>query len=171
MKFRKSKPKIAVTTFLSHYFDESQLWTQTPDEIELLIQLVGLLRPKKPKSETVVSIQEVVDFLRANDFIRLQFAYYIKKLLHHKEFNKFLSDAGILQDVDFIFEVRKRIFSKLLPFQPKKESLEYVLNQVFYLDTDAIWVNKIPMHQIEELYDLLLFKSLYDTAEEDSVLS
>lgn len=59
----------------------------------------------------------------------------------------------------------------MLPYQPSKDSLEYILNQVFYLATDTIWVNKIPVSQIEELYDLLLFNSIYDTVEEDSVLS
>lgn len=171
MKNRKSKPKISIASFLTHYFDESQLWTQANDEIELLVQLVSIIRPKKPKTVTVVDIQELVVFLQENDFIRLQLSYYLKKLLHNKKFNKFLSDAGILRDVDFIFEVRKRIFSKFLPYQPSKTSLEYVLNQVFYMNTDTIWVNKIPISQIEELHDLLLFKPIYDTIEEDSVLS
>lgn len=171
MKNRKSKPKISITSFLTHYFDESQLWTQANDEIELLVQLVSIIRPKKPKTVKTVDIQELLDFLHKNDFIRLQFSYYLKKLLHNKKFNKFLSDAGILRDVDFIFEVRKRIFSKLLPYQPNKNSLEYVLNQVFYMNTDTIWVNKISISQIEELHDLLLFKPIYDTIEEDSVLS
>lgn len=171
MKIRKSKPKISIASFMKHYFDESQLWTKANDEIELLVQLVSIIRPKKPKAVLVVDIQELLEFLQQNDFIRLQFSYYVKKLLHNKKFNKFLSDAGILRDVDFIFEVRKRIFSKLLPYQPSKDSLEYILNQVFYLATDTIWVNKIPVSQIEELYDLLLFNSIYDTVEEDSVLS
>lgn len=171
MKIIKSKPKISIASFMKHYFDESQLWTKANDEIELLVQLVSIIRPKKPKTVLVVDIQELLEFLQQNDFIRLQFSYYVKKLLHNKKFNKFLSDAGILRDVDFIFEVRKRIFSKLLPYQPSKDSLEYILNQVFYLATDTIWVNKIPVSQIEELYDLLLFNSIYDTVEEDSVLS
>lgn len=171
MKIRKSKPKISIASFLKHYFDESQLWTLANDEIELLVQLVSIVRPKKPKTVQVVDIQELLEFLQKNDFIRLQFSYYVKELLHNKKFNKFLSDAGILRDVDFIFEVRKRIFSKLLPYQPNKDSLEYILNQVFYLPTDTIWVNKIPISQIEELYDLLLFKPIYDTVEEESVLS
>lgn len=171
MKFKKSKPQITITSFLSHYFDEAQLWTQTQDEIELLVQLVSIIRPKNAKLTARIDIYELLDFIRKHDFIRLQFSYYIKHLLHHKEFNKFLSDAGILQDVDFIFEVRKRLFAKFLPFQPNKESLEYVLNQVFYLNTDSIWVNKIPIDQIEELYDLLLFGTIYDSVEEDSPLS
>ncbi len=171
MKFKKTKPKLSATSFLSHYFDESQLWIQANDEIELLVQFVEIIRPIKPKTTIVLDISEILDFLKKNDFIRLQLSYYLKKLLLNKKFNKFLSDAGILQDVDFIFEVRKRLFSKLLPFQPKKDSLEYVLNQVFYKDTDAIWVNKIPFSQLEELHDLLLFSSIYETAKEDSVLS
>jgi len=171
MKIRKSKPKMSLASFMKHYFDESQLWTLANDEIELLVQLVSIIRPKKPKTVKVVDIQELLDFLLEHDSVRMQFSQYVKKLLYNKKFNKFLSDAGILRDVDFIFEVRKRIFSKLLPYQPKKDSLEYVLNQVFYLATDTIWVNKIPVSQIEELYDLLLFNSIYDTVEEDSVLS
>lgn len=171
MKFKKTKPKLTATSFLSHYFDESQLWTQANDEIELLVQFVEIIRPLKPKTTTILDISEILDFLKKNDFIRLQLSYYLKKLLLNKKFNKFLSDAGILQDVDFIFEVRKRLFSKLLPFQPKKDSLEYVLNQVFYKDTDAIWVNKIPFSQLEELHDLLLFNSIYETVKEDSILS
>ncbi|TPD73678.1 site-specific recombinase [Flavobacterium microcysteis] len=171
MKIRKSKPKISIASFLKHYFDENQLWKLANDEIELLVQLVSIIRPKKPKAVQVVDIQKLLEFLQKNDFIRLQFSYYVKELLHNKKFNKFLSDAGILRDVDFIFEVRKRIFSKLLPYQPNKDSLEYILNQVFYLPTDTIWVNKIPILQIEELHDLLLFKPIYDTVEEKSVLS
>ncbi len=171
MKIRKSKPKISIASFLKHYFDESQLWTLANDEIELLVQLVSIVRPKNPKAIQVVDIQELLEFLQKNDFIRLQFSYYVKELLRNKKFNKFLSDAGILRDVDFIFEVRKRIFSKLLPYQPSKDSLEYILNQVFYMPTDTIWVNKIPISQIEALYDLLLFKPIYDTVEEKSVLS
>lgn len=171
MKFKKTKPKLSATSFLAHYFDESQLWTQANDEIELLVKFVEIIRPLKPKNTHIVDIYEIIEFLKNNDFIRLQLSYYLKKLLLNKRFNKFLSDAGILQDVDFLFEVRKRIFSKLLPFQPKKDSLEYVLNQVFYKDTDAIWVNKIPFSQLEELHDLLLFNSIYDVAKENSVLS
>ncbi|HEU4496930.1 MAG TPA: recombinase [Flavobacterium sp.] len=171
MRFRKAKPQISITSFLGHYFDEGQLWTQTQDEVELLVRLVRILRPKNPKKETIIDIQELLDFLEENDFARMQLAYYLKRLLQGKQFNKFLSDAGILQDADFIFEVRKRLFSKILPYQPKKDSLEYVLNQVFYVKTDFIWVNKIPMVQIEKLHDLLLFKTLHDSAEEGSVLS
>ncbi|MET0760059.1 MAG: recombinase, partial [Flavobacterium sp.] len=71
----------------------------------------------------------------------------------------------------FIFEVKKRISAKILPYQSQKDTLEYVLNQVFYLDNDTVWINKIPLHQLEELYGILKFKSIYETTEPNSSLS
>ncbi len=171
MKFRKKKPQLSIDSFLVHYFDESQLWTQTEDELELLVKLVEIIRPANVKTVRMVHLHFLNDFLRDNDFVRLQLSYYIKKLLQGKRFNKFLADAGILRDVDFIFEVRKRLFSKFLPHQPEKESLEYVLNQVFYKSTDAVWVNKIPIIQLEEFFDLMNFEDLYESVAEQSPLS
>ncbi|HEX9152261.1 MAG TPA: recombinase [Flavobacterium sp.] len=119
----------------------------------------------------IVDLQEIISFLKKNYSIRKEFAIYIKEVLKDKKFNKILSDAAILQDVDFIFEVKKRVFSKFLPYQPQKDTLEYILNQVFYQDDDTIWINKIPSYQLEELYGLLKFKSIYESVEPNSVLS
>jgi hypothetical protein len=44
-----------------------------------------------------------------------------------------------------------------LPSQEQKETLQYVLNQVFYLDTDPIWINKIAYVEIEELFSISSF--------------
>ena len=130
-----------------------------------------MIRPLKIKKLEVVDLQEIISFLKENHSCRKQFSIYIKEILKDKKFNKILSDAAILQDVDFIFEVKKRIFAKILPYQPQKDTLEYILNQVFYLANDAIWINKIPSHQLEELYVLLEFKSIYETIEPNSILS
>lgn len=88
-----------------------------------------------------------------------------------RKFNKIISDTAILQDVDFIFEVKKRIFAKLLPYQPQKDTLEYILNQVFYLAYDGVWLEKIQLDQLGELYDLLEFESIYDNTYTNSILS
>ena len=34
-----------------------------------------------------------------------------------------------------------------------------------------IWINRIPLSQLGELYDLLKFKSIYESMEANSVLS
>ncbi|MCB0443905.1 MAG: recombinase, partial [Flavobacterium sp.] len=96
---------------------------------------------------------------------------YIKTLFSGKKINKIIADAAILEDTDFLFEVKKRIFAKVLPYQHQTDSLEYILNQVFYSDTDSLWLQKIPQGQIETLYDLLELTSIYESIGEDSILS
>lgn len=169
--FFKAKPKPTPAGLLTKFFDESQSWREKEDDLEPLVELIRLIRPLKTKNLEIVNLQDIISFLKENYSYRKQFSIYIKEILKDKKFNKILSDAAILQDVDFVFEVKKRIFSKFLPYQPQKDTLEYILNQVFYLDDDTIWINKIPINQLEELYGLLKFRSIYESTEPNSVLS
>ena len=169
--FFKAKPKPTIAGLLTEFFGEAQSWRETNDSLEPLIELIRLIRPLKIKNVQRVDLQEIILFLKENYLCRQQFFIYLKEILKDKKFNKILADAAILQDVDFIFEVKKRIFAKFLPYQPQKDTLEYILNQVFYLANDGIWINKIPLSQLGELYNLLRFKSIYESIEPNSVLS
>lgn len=167
----KSKLKISVLEFISNTFGEAQFWKTKTDELEVLVNLIHLVRPLHPEKLDKVDLKEVIVFLKENPICTTQLSLYLKEILTNKIFNKILSDAAILQDVDFIFEVKKRIYAKFLPDQPQKNTLEYVLNQVFYLASDVIWVEKIPLEQLEELYVILEFQSIYETTESHSVLA
>ncbi|RDI56928.1 recombinase [Flavobacterium glaciei] len=169
--FLNANPKPTIAGLLTEFFGEAQSWREIDDRLEPLVELIRLIRPLKIKNVQKVDLQEIILFLKENYSCRKQFFIYLKEILKDKKFNKILSDAAILQDVDFIFEVKKRIFAKFLPYQPQKDTLEYILNQVFYLANDGIWINKIPLNQLVELYDLLRFKSIYNSTEPNSVLS
>ncbi|MBC7749350.1 MAG: recombinase [Methylotenera sp.] len=169
--FFKAKPKATIAGLLTEFFGEAQSWRETNDSLEPLIELIRLIRPLKVKKGQKVDLQEIISFLKENYACRKQFSIYLKEILKDRKFNKILSDAAILQDVDFIFEVKKRIFAKFLPYQPQIDTLEYVLNQVFYLANDGIWINQIPLKQLGEVYDILKFRSIYDSAAPDSILS
>lgn len=169
--FSKSKTKLTPVTFIAQFCDENQSWQNEEDDLEFLVELIRLIRPLHIKKIETVDLEEIIAFLKNNDSCRQQLSIYIKEILKDKKFNKILSDAAILQDVDFIFEVKKRVFAKFLPYQPQKDTLEYVLNQVFYMDKDTLWINKIPTRQLKELYVLLEFKSIYETVEPNSSLS
>lgn len=165
----KHKPTIA--ELLTEFFGKDQSWQKREDKLEPLVELIRFIRPLKIKSLVKVDLQELISFLQENDSSRKQFSIYLKEILKDRKFNKILTDAGILQDVDFIFEVKKRILAKFLPYQPQKDTLEYILNQVFYPANDAVWIDKIPVHQLEELYHLLEFDSIYESINPNSVLS
>lgn len=169
--FFKVKSKITPIELIASSFDESQSWLKKEDDLEVLVRLIQLIRPSKIKKIQTINLREIISFLKENDFCRKQFSIYIKEILEDKKFNKILSDAAILQDVDFLFEVKKRLFAKLLPYQPQKNTLEYILNQVFYKANDSLWINRIQSSQLEELYVLLEFKSIYETTEPNSSLS
>jgi site-specific recombinase len=171
MPIFKVKSQPSPITLLINFFGENQSWRLTEDSLEPLIELIRLIRPLKITNLETVDLQEIISFFNKNDSYREQFSIYLKEILKDKKFNKILSDAAILQDVDFIFEVKKRIIAKFLPYQPQKDTLEYILNQVFYLTKDTIWINKIPCTQLVEIYRIFDFKSIYKSIAPNSVLS
>lgn len=141
---------------------------ENQDQLRFLADLVNVFRPVNPKKVEVVSIRELLDYLEANPLRKEFLRTYLRELFAGRKFKNILTDAGILQDANFKQEIRKRIVSKVLPFQPKKDTLEFVLNQVFYLHKDIVWVSKIPVTELQKLYDLLRFNTIYDSVSDKS---
>ncbi|MFP9115003.1 site-specific recombinase [Flavobacterium sp. RHBU_3] len=171
MKFRKTKAIHSFEDFFKTNFDENNLWEYKAEDVDLLVELVDLIRPRNPERTEEVNLQALLDILQANERYNKGLSFYIKGLIKQKKFSRILTDAGILDDSDFFFEVKKRVLSKIIPDQPQKDSLEYMLNQVFYLKTDPIWIDKIPDGQREALFDVLGFSSLYASDAADSPLT
>lgn len=157
MRLFRTKPKVSITLFLTTYFDDKKLWLETEDKVQLLADLVGLIRPARIKNADTVELVELLFVLKNDADIRKNLQACVHQLFTQRKFKQILTDAGILHDVNFFSEIKNRLFSKILPVQPAKERVAYILNQVFYKKTDAQWVEKIPLEQLYELYDLLHF--------------
>src|SRR5690606_746449 len=119
----------------------------------------------------IVSIEELLTYLSKNEEQRTVLKKYISDLLQKRKFSRMLSDTGILRDSDFMYEVKKRISAKLLPFQPEEDTLEFVLNQVFYKSSDPIWISTIPFEELQQLFDIISFESIFNSTSDKSVLS
>lgn len=171
MKFRKTKAINSFDDFFKHNFDENSLWEYKADEVDLLAELVALIRPRHAASVSEVNLAPLLELLQQNERYRKGLSFYVRGLIKHKKFSRILTDAGILTDTDFFFEVKKRLIAKFIPDQPQKDTLDYILNQVFYLKTDPVWINKIPHQQLEELYGVLGFHSIYISGEANSPLA
>lgn len=168
---KKPLAKRSLAAFMAQHFNDHEGWIFNDDDLELLIDLVQFIRPEHPNRVDKIDLTEFLTFLDHNKNFKNQLSNYLKHILHQKKFNLTITDAGILQDVDFFFEVRRRLFAKVLPNQPQRDTLEFILNQVFYLSTDIIWVKKIPFNQLQELFSLLQFESIYDNVATFSALS
>lgn len=127
--YRHKTPITSIADLFRLYFDSNDY--QSNDRLLFLVDLVQFFRPNDPKKESVVSIKSLLDYLEANPDMIAQLQLYLAEVLSQRKFGRMLSDTGILRDSDFSYEVKKRLFAKILPFQPEKDTLEFVLNQVF----------------------------------------
>jgi site-specific recombinase len=141
------------------------------EKLLFLVDLIHVFRPKKPKEVEQISLADFIEFLQVNPNHIILFRNYFKTIINKNKFSRLLTDSGILNDNHFLSEIKKRIFEKFLPFQPEKGTLQFVLNQVFYLSTDPIWINKIPYDQIVVIYELLGFKDIYGNIKEETPFS
>ncbi|MEK8178866.1 recombinase [Flavobacterium buctense] len=170
MKFYRHKKSInSIESLFDLYFDNDGYLSN--DILLFLVDLTNFFRPNNPKAESIVSIESLLQFLQNNPQKNKLVKDHLADLLQQRKFSRMLSDAGILRDSDFIYEVRQRLFAKILPFQPEKDTLEFVLNQVFFKSSDPIWISRIPFEELQKLYEIIGFEDIYNTIQEKTILS
>ena len=129
----------------------------------LLYDLVRYFRPKRVSHN--ISLLELIGYLQDNPDQCKILGAYIKDLLSGRQFGRMISEVGILQDSSFFYELNRRFSDKILPFQPEKDTLQYILNQVFYLETDYQWIERIDHKEFRLLFELLGFHDLFAQEE------
>jgi len=164
--FARFATKLPIENYLNKYFGSSKQWVLAKDQIRILTNLVNLIRPVKKKQ--VVDLGPFLNILESNPDIAMELSAYLNNLLKNRSFKTILTDAGIIEDTHFIKEVKHRIIAKILPYQPKKDTLEYILNQVFFTSSDARWINEISPEQVKQLMDLLNFNSIFENVHAHS---
>ena len=125
----------------------------------LLYDLVRYFRPKRVSYN--ISLLELIGYLQENPEQCKILGAYIKDLLSGRQFGRMISEVGILQDSSFFYELNRRFSAKILPFQPEKDTLQYILNQVFYLQTDYLWIERIDRKEFRLLFELLGLHDLF----------
>lgn len=172
--FRKKKIITDKKEVLKRLFEKQRFDKNNPAgkaEVEFLVELIGVFRPKDIKTVEEVDLQPLLELLTEYPELKEQLSIYLASLFFQKDLDQLISDTGIIKDTDFLYEVRKRLIESVLPAQPSKKSLQFVLNQVFYLSTDPIWLEKIPTTQVQQLYQLCNIHSIYTEGKNHFVLS
>lgn len=157
-------------TYFKTYFEDAS-WENVSTQVDLLVRLINFFRPKKIDEAQPVSLSPLINILKDNNSYRENFAKYINLLLKEKIFHAIISDAGIPQESDFFFEIKEKLFAKILPKQPEENNLEYILNQVFYKTNDPEWIDQIDPSEFRILFTLLEFKPFHANAKVESPLS
>jgi hypothetical protein len=97
-----TQPESVIWMYLMKiYFDENQQWKALEDPLEILIKIIETIRPKKPSKVETVQLTLFIEFLKSHETIQKEFSNYLTTLFFEKRLYKILTDAGILQDIDF----------------------------------------------------------------------
>ncbi|MNJ89090.1 Site-specific recombinase [compost metagenome] len=161
--FRKTRRK-KLDELFDAFYNEADY---TANNLEFLVDLVAYFRPEKiGKESKPVSIRPLIDYLQEHKVRRYALAVYLGNVFQNLKFTSILTDSGIIRDAYFLREVRERLASKILPEQPEPDTLQFLLNQVFYKQKDFEWVQDISLSEINELVALLDLRTIYDSTEE-----
>nr|HMP32691.1 hypothetical protein [Saprospiraceae bacterium] len=127
------------------------------DDIELLIELMHYIRPNNKKEETTIDekITYFIVQLKDNHHLLLGLQTYILRVLRDKRFSTILTESNMMLDTEFWGELVNRSILKILPKQPLKTSLEYVIANVFNYESDIKWIKNINLSLKEQLIHLL----------------
>lgn len=165
--FRKTKKRELEELFEDFYHSADY----TSDNLEFLVDLVAYFRPKEIGKGGVVSIRPLIDYLEQNAVKRYAMTVYLQNILQNRKFTSILTDSGIIRDAYFIREVRERLASKILPEQPEPDTLQFLLNQVFYKQKDIEWVQEISLEEINELVTILELPTIYEGTESNFAIT
>lgn len=167
MFFKKQKKfKYLKDIFEKHITDSHK---NSNENLHFLLNLVAYFRPTSNQKN--VSLEELLNYLSAHPSHCEILGNYLADVLGNRRFGQMISEVGILQDTDFFYELKKRLTYKILPFQPEKDTLEYVLNQVFFNSSDFNWIEKIPFEELEKLFQLLKFQSFFQQEPKRTTLN
>ena len=135
------------------------------EDIDFVFDIVNYFRRKSKNKKLPFTITELLSELK-HEPDRVAF---LKEKLHnvfaHKQKVTLFTDAGLLNSVSFFKELLRRIGHQIIPDQPSQDSIQYVLNQLFYRTSDAQWVQQIPLDNWKELFDILTVDTFYDDKE------
>ena len=159
MKKEQDKEQQVSSLFIRY---KTQLEDSSYVSVDFLVLLVDIIRPKHTNLLYKIDIQFLLDYLHAAPEELESFQLYLKRILASKDFDQLISDTGIISYADFFYELKKRITERYLPFQPSKSTLQYILNQVFYKPRDADWIATVSQEQVDELFRLCGFETIYD---------
>lgn len=139
------------------------------DDLRILADLVQYVRPrgKQIYEEDNQEFEELILRLKSNDKHREGLKSYIHRVLKGKTLRRSITEPGIISRGSFLSELWKRLSYKVLPYQPEEDTVDFVLTNIFYRKIDGVWIKKLPQDQILDLFDLLEFKPLKDSINDD----
>lgn len=136
------------------------------EDIDFIFDLVYYHRTKYTPKTPIVRIEELLSEIREDKAKATFLTQKLYSVFSKKEKTNLLTDAGLLSSVSFFKELRRRLSHQLIPDQPSHNSIQYVLNQIFYKSSDFVWLKSVPMEDWHTLFDVLSLPTFYDDSKD-----
>ena len=126
------------------------------DRIDLLVELVDCLRPRRRhRSHARAAVRTLTQLLRGNPAQAWALRSYIVTLLEKRRHTSLYSDIGVLSNDGFFTELKRRIAWRLLPPALDDLYLSDALDQVLYAEEDHYWIRSVPNADWLALFDVV----------------
>ena len=129
--------------------------------VEPLVEFIKTIRPQKPTDSVTAeeNLKTAIAYFQKNTTEAALFSGYILQFIQQKDKTSLLTDVGILSSSGFRRELKQRFNYFLLPEAKDNNSLRFYLEDVFYKDTDYLWVKAIDTNLWVQFFDTINFKA------------
>ncbi len=141
-------------------------------DIQHLIEIVDLLRPKNPADNVSASsnVRSLCQLLKGNPEHAWAMRQHFLHILASRRHTSLYTDLGILSNDGFFSELMQRISYRILPPALGEDYLSDALDQIFYVKTDYQWISAVPASDWLALFDTLALvdKTHFNASFDDS---
>ncbi|MEW6023636.1 MAG: site-specific recombinase [Pseudomonadota bacterium] len=128
------------------------------DRIDLLVELVCSLRPKRGDGgQARANVRTLTQLLKGNPQQAWALRSYIVTLLENRRHTSLYSDVGILSNDGFFTELKRRIAYRVLPPALDDIYLSDALAGVLYAEDDHEWIRAVPDADWLALFDVVAY--------------
>ncbi len=125
------------------------------DNVDLLVELVGTLRPADPRDaqRAGANVRTLTQLLMGNPLHAWRLHAHILCVLASRRHTSLYTDIGILSNDGFMSELLRRIVYRFLPPAHGAVYLADALEQILYVRSDYLWVRGVPAADWLALFD------------------
>ena len=138
--------------------------TYEGDSTTLLASLVNVIRSSRQQISKNVNedFDDLIYWIETYPEFNVGLRNYLFRLSANKTMSSILTDADMVSGIDFWGELWDRIVLKFLPEKTDIDSLEYVISDVFYRETDGEWISQLDDDKCLKLMKLMDIQGLYE---------
>ncbi len=151
-KYKKKQESLVRTLLEIDFAEPGQI-----DGLKAVANLVRAIRPAVAINSQFAEeqIKYLIQCLRTDDEALEKTKRLFSSLFINSDISEIMTESGLMSEMGFFSELRKRLSAKILPPLKNKGSFIYAIDSIFYKSNDYQWVRAIENDLWIELFELV----------------